>query len=92
MYKTNCVVARAQRGYSSNLLLLYGMSGEEGPFTSEQQQMLKSMVSDAIKEGLQAEKDKAREKAPGDDTLADHRDTEKPSGSGKLEDYCNAIL
>ena len=81
MYKTNCVVAQAQRGYSSSLLLPYEMSGEEGPFTSKQQ-MLKSMVSDPIKEGLQAEKDKAREKTPGDDTPADHRDTEKPSGSG----------
>ena len=38
------------------------MSGDEPPFSSHQQEFLKSMLSEAVKEALVAEKDKEKER------------------------------
>ena len=35
------------------------MSGDEAPFTTEQQQKLKEMLSEAVREALQVEREKA---------------------------------
>ena len=58
------------------------MSGDETPaFTTEQQEMLKSMMSDAVKEALQAEKDRAPV-GNNQDPPTDPKLTETQGGSG----------